>query len=374
MGTYKKYIDDLEIQKNNLVTALNNKGVEATNTETLNTLVPKVANIEGAKEEQEKTASASPNGAVIVTPDTGKVLSKVTINTIPTTTQATPTIAVSSGGLITVTSKQTEGYVKAGTKTPIKQLDVQGTKTITPSTSSQTAVSAYKFTTGAITVAGDVNLTAANIKAGTKIFGVTGTHAGQKTEQTKTVDLSMTNGNQTVTPDSGKVLNKVIVNKPSTLIPDNIKKDINIGGVVGTLESSSSSAGGSSSVYTVNVSYSRPENQYDLTCLITEIVDESLPFKILIDNTVAQTFKISNNGLIYFSQIASIDSEGGTLWDSYYDCIQNISNMDVYVQKEGNWYKINITAPYNFEYPIDAAIFIPNANNASINIVYKEIS
>lgn len=367
MGTYKKYIDDLEIQKNNLVTTLNNKGIEATNTETLNTLVPKVANIEGAKEEQEKTASASPNGAVIVTPDTGKVLSKVTINTIPTTTQATPTIAVSSGGLITVTSKQTEGYVKAGTKMPIKQLDVQGAKTITPSTSSQTAVSAYKFTTGAITVAGDANLTAANIKAGTKIFGVTGTHAGQKTEQTKTVDLSMTNGNQTVTPDSGKVLNKVIVNKPSTLIPANIKKDINIGGVVGTF-------GGSSSIYTVNVSYSRPENQYDPTCLITEIVDESLPFKVLIDNTVAQIFKISNNGLIYFSQIASIDSEGGTLWDRYYDCIQNISNMDVYVHNEGNWYKINITAPYNFEYPIDSAIFIPNADNAGINIVYKEIS
>lgn len=176
MGTYKKYIDDLEIQKNNLVTALNNKGIEATNIETLNTLVPKVANIEGAKEEQEKTASASPNGAVIVTPDTGKVLSKVTINTIPTTAQATPTIAVSSGGLITVTSKQAEGYVKAGTKRPIKQLEVQDAKTITPSTSSQTAVSAYKFTTGAITVAGDANLTAANIKAGTSIFGVTGSY------------------------------------------------------------------------------------------------------------------------------------------------------------------------------------------------------
>ena len=133
-------------------------------------------------------------------------------------------------------------------------------------------------------------------------------------------------------------------------------------------------AGGSSSVYTVNVSYSTPENQYDRTCLITEIVDESLPFKMLSDNTVAQTFKISNNGLIYLSPIASIDSEGGTLWDPYYDCIQNISNMDVYVQKEGNWYKINITAPYNFEYPIDEAIFIPNADNASINIVYKETS
>ena len=239
MGTYKKYVDDLEIQKNNLVTALNNKGVEATNTETLNTLVLKVANIEGAKEEQEKIASASPNEAVIVTPDTGKVLSKVTINTIPTTTQATPTIAVSSGGLITVTSKQTEGYVKAGTKTPIKQLDVQNAKTITPSTNSQTAVSAYKFTTGAIAVAGDTNLTAANIKAGIKIFGVTGTHTGQKTEQTKTVTLSMASGNQTVTPDSGKVLSKVIITKPDTLIPENIKKGVTICGVTGTLESSS---------------------------------------------------------------------------------------------------------------------------------------
>lgn len=203
MGTYKKYIDDLEIQKNNLVTALNNKGIEATNAETLNTLVPKVANIEGAKEEQEKTASASPNGAVIVTPDTGKVLSKVTINTIPTTTQATPTIAVSSGGLITVTSKQTEGYVKAGTKTPIKQLDVQDAKTITPSTSSQTAVSAYKFTTGAITVAGDSNLTADNIKSGTSIFGVTGSYAGSSPNlQSKSVTYTE-NGTATITPDAG---------------------------------------------------------------------------------------------------------------------------------------------------------------------------
>lgn len=114
MGIYKKFVDDLEIQKNNLVTALNNKGIEATNTETLNTLVPKVANIEAGKP-----------------------------------------------------------------------------------------------------------------------------------EQTKTVDLSMANSNQVISPDSGKVLNKVIVNKPSTLIPDNIKKDVNIGGVVGTLESGSFSGSGS---------------------------------------------------------------------------------------------------------------------------------
>lgn len=340
MGTYKKYIDDLEIQKNNLVTALNNKGVEATNTETLNTLVPKVANIEGAKEEQEKTASASPNGAVIVTPDTGKVLSKVTINTIPTTTQATPTIAVSSGGLITVTSKQTEGYVKAGTKTPIKQLDVQGTKTITPSTSSQTAVSAYKFTTGAITVAGDVNLTAANIKAGTKIFGVTGTHASQKIEQTKTVDLSMASGNQTVTPDSGKVLNKVIVNKPSTLIPANIKKDVNIGGIVGTLESGGGSPStGETTTVNVNLTYNEEIYVEDGTVIAiwettegikcSDAYDISLNFTlsgVLINSKVFLVYHTASGNNYYIKKINS----SGITGISVPNIDDNDSNYPVY--------------------------------------------
>lgn len=52
----------------------------------------------------------------------------------------------------------------------------------------------------------------------------------------KTVDLAMASGNQTITPTSGKVLSQVVVKKPATLIAGNIKKDVNIGGVTGTLE------------------------------------------------------------------------------------------------------------------------------------------
>lgn len=55
--------------------------------------------------------------------------------------------------------------------------------------------------------------------------------------QEKTVPLSMADGDQVVTPDEGKVLTKVTVQKPSTLTSENVKKDVNIGGVVGTLES-----------------------------------------------------------------------------------------------------------------------------------------
>ena len=58
-----------------------------------------------------------------------------------------------------------------------------------------------------------------------------------KEEEAKTVDLAMASGNQTITPTSGKVLSQVVVKKPATMLPENIKKDVNIGGVTGTLES-----------------------------------------------------------------------------------------------------------------------------------------
>lgn len=53
----------------------------------------------------------------------------------------------------------------------------------------------------------------------------------------KNVDLNMASGNQVITPsDSNKVLSKVTVNKPTTLVAANIKQDVEIGGVVGTLK------------------------------------------------------------------------------------------------------------------------------------------
>lgn len=167
---------------------------------------------------QSKTVSPTTSQQT-VKPDSGyDGLSQVTVNAMPTATQAAPTISVSSGGLITASSTQTAGYVASGTKSATSQLSTQAAKTITPSTSSQTAVASGKYTTGAITVAaipstyvkptytkaattytpstsnqtiaaktyctgiqtikGDANLKAENIAEGVSIFGVTGTHSG----------------------------------------------------------------------------------------------------------------------------------------------------------------------------------------------------
>lgn len=73
---------------------------------------------------------------------------------VATTTHANPTASVNtSTGLVTASHTQTAGYVTAGTTTGTLQLTTQAAKTITPSTSQQTAVAANRYTTGAVTVA-----------------------------------------------------------------------------------------------------------------------------------------------------------------------------------------------------------------------------
>lgn len=110
-----------------------------------------------------------------VMPDEGYVgLSSVVVTAIPTATQATPSITVSSSGLITASTTQTAGYVTAGTKSATKQLTVQAAQTITPGTSNKTIASG-RYLTGTQTIKGDSNLIPENIAKDISIFGVVGT-------------------------------------------------------------------------------------------------------------------------------------------------------------------------------------------------------
>lgn len=121
-----------------------------------------------------KTASnLSASGATVTVP-AGYYAAQAT-KSVATATQATPSVSIDSAGLITASATQTAGYVSAGTKSGTKQLTVQAAKTITPSTSDQTAVAKNVYTTGAVTVAGDADLVAGNIVEGKSIFNVTGT-------------------------------------------------------------------------------------------------------------------------------------------------------------------------------------------------------
>ena len=129
-----------------------------TNNSSLEEIITQLNNMPDAGENsnpvlQDKTVTPT-TSVQTVTADNGyDGLDTVTVNAMPTATQATPTISVSSSGLITASATQTAGYVSAGTKSATKQLTTQGAKTVTPSIYSQTVVAKNVYTTGAVTVA-----------------------------------------------------------------------------------------------------------------------------------------------------------------------------------------------------------------------------
>lgn len=148
--------------------------------------------VEPALQAKTVTPSASTQ---TVTPDSGyDGLSQVTVNAMPTATQATPSITVSTAGKITATATQSAGYVASGTKSATKQLTTQAAQTITPGTSNKTIASG-RYLTGTQTIKGDSNLVAGNIKSGVDIFGVTGTYTGGGTTL-ETCNVQITDASQ----------------------------------------------------------------------------------------------------------------------------------------------------------------------------------
>lgn len=123
-----------------------------------------------------KTSSDLTASGATVTVPAGYYASQAS-KSVSTATHEKPTVtSVSSGGVVNLSHTQSAGYVSAGTTTNTYQLTTQAAKTVTPSTSNQTAVASGRYTTGAVTVAGDSDLVASNIKKGVTIFGVTGTY------------------------------------------------------------------------------------------------------------------------------------------------------------------------------------------------------
>lgn len=140
----------------------------------LDDMPPAIRGIKSNPVLQSKTVSPTTSKQT-VKPDTGyDGLSDVTVNAMAS--GAMSDISVSSSGVIT-SQIGTSGYLASGTK-KTKSLTTQAAKTVTPTTSNQTAVASGRYTTGAVTVKGDSNLVAGNIKKGTSIFGVTGSYEG----------------------------------------------------------------------------------------------------------------------------------------------------------------------------------------------------
>ena len=161
----------------------------------------------------------TPTGNVELAKQSGNDVTQYASASVRSASVSLNTPTVDANGLITASATvDTSGWIGYAPNSTTKQLSTQAATAITPTESSQTAVESGKYTTGAVTVAAVPS-------------------------ETKTVDLNMASGNQVVNSSSGKWMTSVTVNKPATLLPENIKKDVNIGGVVGTMESGGGKGG-----------------------------------------------------------------------------------------------------------------------------------
>lgn len=146
------------------------------------------------------------------------------VKEIPSVEQATPDITVFSTGQIIAKATQAEGYVYGGTRQKTTQLTTQAAKTVTPTTTNQTAVASGVYTTGAVTVKGDSNLKAENIKKDVTIFGVKGTYegsggggGGSASVETCTVRISCfspANVSYTTIDDNGNICSASMSGRP----------------------------------------------------------------------------------------------------------------------------------------------------------------
>lgn len=108
-------------------------------------------------------------------------------------------IAQVESGIDTSDATAAAGDILSGKTAYVNGAKVTGTiksqaaKTVTPSTSEQTAVASGVYTTGEVKVAGDANLIADNIKSGVSIFGVAGAFAGGSEIKTGTFSIGNVN-------------------------------------------------------------------------------------------------------------------------------------------------------------------------------------
>lgn len=73
-----------------------------------------------------------------------------------------------------------------------------------------------------------------NIKAGETVAGITGEYEGEVPETEElTVPADFTAGDMVLVPAEGKILSKATVQKPETLIPENIAEGVDIAGIIG---------------------------------------------------------------------------------------------------------------------------------------------
>lgn len=177
-------------------------------------------------------------------------------------------------------------------------------------------------------------LTPENIRNGAEVAGVVGGFIGDTEEQT--VALAMADGDMVIEPSAvGKVLSKVLVQKPETLAPENIAEGVDIAGIIGTFAGMDTDA---PKVLIKKIS-GTSETTGTLTLATAEelegigFADASKKFAILLTSSNSL-----NSGELSFSLICS--------WDIGYAGTASRNAVYGYCYKSGSYLQLGTVTMY----------------------------
>ena len=176
MGTIAGKLQKLLDTKSAIKAAIIGKGQDVSDSDTFASYAEKISAIETGVDTSDADMMATDLRAGKIGYGTG---GKIT-GTVPEVKAASPSITVSSAGIITASTTQTAGFVSGSTQETTYSMPLLVRPVITPTASGQTIEAAGKYSTVDIMVRGDVNLVPENIKEGVTIFGVTGTAKGSE--------------------------------------------------------------------------------------------------------------------------------------------------------------------------------------------------
>lgn len=191
-----------------------------------------------------------------------------------------------------------------------------------------------------------------NIKLGVSIAGVEGQLIGDGEEVT--VALDMADGDMVIEPSEGKMLSAVTVQKPETLIPENIAEGVDIAGIIGTLAASN---GGGSAVILggtvsgvangVTITHNLGVVPQIIVCYTNRISSGYCFLYLYVDSDVADSI-----GLTISSLCASRTSSGASVVAGnlsiykYFSSITDTSfvvgssNTKMYAGQTYNWFAV----------------------------------
>ena len=247
--------------------------------------------------------------------------------------------------------------------TYIDQIKTQGlyeSKQVTPTAEGSIVLPSEGYDAlSQVIIDGDMNLAPANIKKDVNIFGVTGTLEAKANLQTKQV--TPTASGTTVTADEGyDGLSEVNGLGDSNLISSNIKKDVSIFGVNGSYEGS----GGGSTDYNVYVQNSEPTSKNGVW-----IKGSSYSGKTYFSPTIAKQGTFLDGNFSFMNQNAEI--RGQVIVGKYMYVFGNSSSTSYRYDLENNIIT-SINAPTYSNYSdvgINNAIYCEKRNSIYLGYI-----